>query len=525
MLRIRTSKASILLLIMMLLVQGCSGSKELQVFVPADASANTLADFAPCLYQANDIDYDAECGTLIVEENSDAPETRLIALPIIRVLALSEEPAEPIFWFSGGPGASNMHFQKLTGLIDNHDIVLVGYRGVDGSSILACPEARSATKGTGNNVLSEASITIFGDALRQCATRLTADGVDLMGYSIPHVVGDMESARIALGYEQINLISQSYGTRVAMFYAWLHPETIHRSILIAVNPPGHYAWDPDTIDNQIRYDAKLCAQDAECSARTNDLAATMQTALNEMPDQWLGFPINKGKVRFVTYMTLFYRNQAAIVFDTYLAAEEGDYSGFALMTLMYDMMMPSAFVWGEAYAVSSIDYDPERDWMSEMVREDSILGSPGTMFMFGALQLTNGWPIPPIPEDLKTVQPSDVEMLLIGGSADYSTPPQFATNELLPMLSNGQQVIVSEFGHSADVWDLQPEAMIHLVTNYYETGEADDSLFTYQPMNFDVKYGLPFMAKTALGVIVALTGIIALIIVLVFWRVLASRSS
>jgi pimeloyl-ACP methyl ester carboxylesterase len=40
------------------------------------------------------------------------------------------------------------------------------------------------------------------------------------------VIADFENARNALGYDRINLMSASYGTRVALLYAYLHPATV-----------------------------------------------------------------------------------------------------------------------------------------------------------------------------------------------------------------------------------------------------------------------------------------------------------
>ena len=93
------------------------------------------------------------------------------------------------------------------------------------------------------------------------------------------------------------------------------------------------------------------------------------------------------------------------------------------------------------------------------------------------------------------MQPTDVETLLEGGSVDFMNPPQAATEELLPYLANGKQVILSEFGHSGDVWNLQPEATVRLLTSFYDTGVADASLYSYQPMDFHVEIGFPEMAK------------------------------
>ena len=246
-------------------------------------------------------------------------------------------------------------------LIANHDIVMVGYRGVDGSSVLDCPEVKGAAKGLGNDLLSEPSIANIGDAFTSCMMRLENEGIDLDGYTIPEVLEDNEAARIGLGYERANLLSESYGTRVAQIYAWMHPEIIFRSAMISVNPPGHMVWEPDVLDAQIEFDADLCAQDDECSMRTNDLAETMQSVAHNMPRRWLFLPIDAGKVRFMTHFFLWHRGNAAVAYDIYLAAEEGDASGLALMSLMYDLMIPSYMIWGElAVKGISADYDPSQ---------------------------------------------------------------------------------------------------------------------------------------------------------------------
>ena len=219
----------------------------------------------PCTYSTEDGSYAAECGTLVVPENRADPQSRLIALPVTRIKARSEHPAEPIFRLEGGPGVTNMEFAKASRFADDHDVVLVGYRGVDGSVRLDCPEVVSALKHS-TDLLGEASFRAFGDGFRACADRLTDDGVDLAGYGLPQQVEDLEAARKALGYDRIDLVSESAGTRTAMIYAWEHPESIHRSVMIAVNPPGHFPWDGPTTDEQIGRYAEHCSQD-ETAAR------------------------------------------------------------------------------------------------------------------------------------------------------------------------------------------------------------------------------------------------------------------
>jgi hypothetical protein len=106
-------------------------------------------------------------------------------------------------------------------------------------------------------------------------------------------------------------------------------------------------------------------------------------------------------------------------------------------------------------------------------------------------------------------------MLLVSGNIDFSTPARFATEELLPFLTNGRQVVLSEYGHTGDIWELQPEAMVRLLTSFYATGIADSSLYEYHPMSFHVGLGLPEMAKLGLAAIAASVFLLAAILWLV----------
>jgi pimeloyl-ACP methyl ester carboxylesterase len=79
--------------------------------------------------------------------------------------------------------------------------------------------------------LGEESFRAYGNAYRACAARLAGEGVDLGRYGLAQQVDDLEAACVALGYDRINLLSESAGTRTALIYAWRYPESIHRSVM------------------------------------------------------------------------------------------------------------------------------------------------------------------------------------------------------------------------------------------------------------------------------------------------------
>ena len=451
--------------------------------------------------------YVAEHGTLMVPENRRKADSRSISIPILRIRAANDQRAEPIFWLEGGPGSSNLKFRPPAWLLAKHDIVMVGYRGVDGAVRLDCPEVSRALKRTGGDLLSAQSRTSLSRAMSDAVKRLRDDGADLAGYTIPEVVEDMEAARIALGYRRVNLLSASYGTRVAQMYAYRHPDSLYRSGMIGVNPPGHFVWEPATIDAQLNHYAALWARDPKNQVRTPDLAETMRQVIQHMPRRWLLLPIDPGKVKVVTFAMLFHRRAAAMVFDAYLAAAQGDASGLALMSLACDFLLPKMLVWGDLFAKgSSADFDLARDYAAELNPSDSIMGSPLALLIWGSA--AGAWPINLIPAELRQVQPCDVETLLVSGSLDFSTPAEFATRELLPHLTRGKQVILKEYGHVNDVFSIQPQIIERLLTSFYEMGVVDDSLVTCVPMDFHVPVGFPLLAKAALGVMLLIMAIV-----------------
>ena len=472
-------------------------------------------------YEIRKKQYKADFGTLTVPENRNRADSRLIHLPLVRILETGENPAEPVFLLTGGPGQTNIWKSPPEWLLACHDIVMVGYRGVDGSVSLDCPEIIKALKKAKENPLSSGNLEKMGKAYYAAFQRLKKEGIDIDKYTMVDVIDDMEDARKALGYKKINLFSRSYGTRVAYIYGLRYPGSIHRSLMVGVNPPGHFVWEPGMVDVQLKHYAELWKDDPQASSRSSDLIKTIQDVLKSLPRKWLIFRIDPDKIKIGTFMFLYHRNSAAQVFDAYVAAEKGDYSGLALLSVMYDRMIPKALNWGDnASKAMSADYDSSRDYEAEMMPSGSILGSPMSALL-GSMKY-GGWPIKPIPEEYRKLQYSDVETLMVNGNIDFSTPSAYAKNELLPYLRKGKLVVLAEMGHCDDVMNIQPEAFHHLAQTFYLKGIVDDSQFQYEPMNFVPSPSAPEMAKKFVKRMAlmgggAIVGLIIIIILLILF--------
>jgi hypothetical protein len=128
--------------------------------------------------------------------------------------------------------------------------------------------------------------------------------------------------------------------------------------------------------------------------------------------------------------------------------------------------------------------------------------------------LADAWPADPSDDGFSHVQIAEVETLLIGGTLDFSTPAQFATDELLPSLPNGHQVVLAELGHTTDFWTYQPEASSHLINTFFDSGDVDNSLYTHRTMDFGTDITLTALAK---GIAAAMVGLAIIAVLSLLW--------
>lgn len=79
-------------------------------------------------------------------------------------------------------------------------------------------------------------------------------------------------------------------------------------------------------------------------------------------------------------------------------------------------------------------------------------------------------------------------------------------------MTNGEQVILEDIGHSDSIWASQPEARAHLITTFFDTGEVDASLYEHQAVDFAIDRSWSDLMRIFIMIIIAVvTLVIALI--------------
>lgn len=88
-----------------------------------------------------------------------------------------------MFRIGGGPGLSNMRLGCPSALAA-HDVIVVGYRGVDGSVRLDAPEVAAALRTDDGDLLAALSRRRVARGAAAAARRLQDSGIDVAGYTV-----------------------------------------------------------------------------------------------------------------------------------------------------------------------------------------------------------------------------------------------------------------------------------------------------------------------------------------------------
>lgn len=262
----------------LLLLAGCG--TDLEEAEPSEAPiAEQPADYTPefvedaCVVEPPD-DITARCGFLIVPEDRMQPDGPVVELAVVVLESLADAPApDPIFYLEGGPGGtalSGLEVWQELGFLDRRDMVILAQRGTAFSTPhLNCPEEEA------EDYADEL------DAIAACYERLRAEGVNLEAYTSAANAADVEDVRQALGYDEINLLGISYGTRLALTVLRDHPDHIRSVVLDSTYPPEVDAVAED-VTNMMRMLERLfrdCAASSECAAAYPNLETVFYTQL------------------------------------------------------------------------------------------------------------------------------------------------------------------------------------------------------------------------------------------------------
>jgi pimeloyl-ACP methyl ester carboxylesterase len=419
--------------------------------------------------------HDVDCGTLIVPEDRDNPEAGVvnIAVAIFRNTASERLQPDPIVFVEGGPGVEvlsklSLVFDKFAPLLGDRDLILFDPRGVGFSTpSLDCPESLEAINtALEEDLPPEEAQQLAKDALLACGSRLIEEGVNLSVYNVVENAADLNDLRIALGYEQWNLLAVSYGTRVVQEMLRSSPQGI-RSIVLdsAVSLEADFFEEvPGNIDHALERLFTSCAWDSECLEAYPALDEQLYTLVNDLND----IPI-RGPVANLISGERYEAVQADgssllnVVFNSLYSADvipflpklisdtaRGDY---ALLSALRSNMLTNRLFISEGAYHASVCYEEIPFNSSEEIEQNiakyphlaEFLTGPSGKMPFN--QPCEEWEIPSANLSVNQPVSTDLPVLILAGEYDPVSPADWGEQIALNM-SQATFLEFQNIGHS-----------------------------------------------------------------------------
>jgi pimeloyl-ACP methyl ester carboxylesterase len=462
---------------------------------PAHRAATRLP-LTPCKFDW--IDEELLCGALEVYENRSAQSGRKITINVVVVPSLTDNPTEtPLFYFEGGPGVSSTDaasfFVDVVPYRKNRDIVLVDMRGTGQSNPLHCNLV-----GDSLNLQNYVNEMYPDSAVISCRRSLELIA-DLTQYTTPIAIEDFEDVRRWLGYETINVMGLSYGTRLALAYMRTYPEHIRSAVLIGPLPPSVRVPSLHAPAGQRAMDLMItdCEGDSACQRAFPNLRRDLGTLHEELSAAaavaTITHPVSgkdvtlkiRGDVFFESLRSKMYSAGGARSLPWIITrAARGDFGPFLESVIPETFDEPSFFAEGLYLSVTCAEDIPYID--TAAARQ----GFHGTVFGdYRVSQQTRAathWPRGSLPAGYLDPFTSEVPTLIVSGYRDPVTPPSFA-EELKQSLPNGRVLSVPAMAH-VPFSMTNPECLFNLIDRFLDIGNADSidasCIETMQPPPF-----------------------------------------
>lgn len=421
-------------------------------------------------------DVDAQCGNLTVPENREEPGGRQIDLhfAIIRAESSLPEP-DPVFLLAGGPGqAATEAYPPILQFYDNlnqeRDIVLVDQRGTGQSNPLDCPEIFELSVDAGEEEVV--------DVLEACRERL-AQRADLTQYVTDIAMHDLDAVRQALGYEQINLVGASYGSRAAQRYMALYPEHVRSAVLGAVVSPELVLQLQAPADGQraLALLFERCRQDVACRDAFPNFESTfteVRQALGSGQVVTFEHPVSGVRETLTLDEEEWMQGVFSLLYTPELVSllplmvqeitETGDYG--PLLAQIVALSEGAIAYQGMFYAVACSEDAQQIDLQAAREIQQ---GSPFPLAADELVTRCENWPRAKIAPSFREPLQSDIPTLLLSGEADPITPPKYAA-QVAEGLDNSLSLTLPDFAHEILVAGCMPA----VVTDFIEAGTVQD---------------------------------------------------
>ncbi len=449
---------------------GCSGDATRRDIArnvePSSANQIQSVELQPCELDNGE---PALCGTYEVFEDRSSMSGRMLSLKIVVLPARTDSPEpDPVFFVAGGPGQAatgQAHWFTDTVFRANRDVVFVDQRGTGDGHYLQC-------RFSGSDESPEGYMESVWDpeSFAECAREL-AQNFDLTKYTTDIAMDDLNEVRIAMGYDQINLVGGSYGTRASMVFMRRHGEHVRSAVLNGTapmefkNPLFHARAAQEALDRVL----EMCALDPACNEAFPNVATKFEQVLARVErepvevtfqPEGIDRPLTAklGRYEFASALrVMMYGTEGALSAPFLIdRAASGDFAPFAETVFFSNRGIRDALAWGMLLCVVCNE-DVAR------IREDEIEAATNGTYLGDRrvreqMAVCDVWPKAAVHAGYGDPVISDVPTLVLSGEIDPVTSAYWG-QVTSDNLANSQHLIFPSahfvFGPCADDITLQ----------------------------------------------------------------------
>lgn len=421
----------------------------------AEPTTNSAAPSLKLEYcHLKNIKSQVQCGSLSVPENYQQADGEKIAINIAVLPAIdNSEHKTPLMFLAGGPGQAAVELASTVRTMfreanKTHDIILVDQRGTGKSHPLQCDEQQLNGDAYQNipESLSEKEIS-------QCIESLNGD---LSQYNSANAIRDFDQVRQALGYQKIHLYGGSYGTRAALVYMNMFPDSLATVTLDSVAPMqmkvGMFGQtDADSFNAMLAN----CQADKSCHENFPNLAQEYQNLRDTLAKQPVTVTINHPRLGTPTKLTLsvgkLYSSLRILLYSV---------SSHSLLPLVIHQAANSNYLPLSGLIAQSdgglgmytgltfnivCSEDFPRITPEELANDsNNTFGKEQGSAIFA--QVCKQWPKYPVEPSFYQTSQADIPTLVLSGELDPVTPPKFG-EMAHQALKNSRHLVVKNSAH------------------------------------------------------------------------------
>lgn len=398
------------------------------------------------------------CGTVEVFEDRKRRDGRKIAIKIVVYPATGPEKApDPLFYIPGGPGSSATEdapfvAQEFRKIREHRDLVFVDQRGTGGSNPLNCEFFKSS------DLRSYLGDYFPLEDVRKCRVQLETKA-NLKLYTTTIGMDDLDDVRAALGYDRINIIGGSYGTRATQVYLRLHQDHVRSIVLHGVSPTSQFMPRdfPQHTERALEGVVSDCAADEACRSAFPHLRSEVKSVLEKLlggpvevdlkrpkPEENIRVSLSRNLAgEAIRYMLYQAGAASRIPLFIHLAAQ-GNFNPLAEAAIYYRREIVATGSNGMYLSVTCAEDLPLiKPGEGERNGVNTFLGDYRLRQQRAACAL---WQRGSIPNNYTEPTHSDVPVLILTGQWDPVTPPLYG-DFVAKYLTHSLHVVVPHGGH------------------------------------------------------------------------------